>query len=155
MASPDRVLGKGLFLILALLTTGVLAQSGQISRVTNPGVQERMQAMNVNNAALMTLGDMMGGRAIFDRNRAQDARRRIITTTGRIPSLFRKAHTDPLTNAHPDIWSSWGDFKDRARAAQQAARRLDTNSLPRLRKTLPRLIQACLACHRTYRKDMR
>lgn len=155
MASPDRVWGKGFFIVLILLTTGVLAQSGQISRVTDLGVQKRMNAMNANNAALTALGDMMGGRAIFDRRRAQDARRQIITTTGRIPSLFRKAHTDPLSNAHPDIWSSWGDFKSRARAAQQAARGLDTYTLPRLRKTLPRLIQTCLACHRAYRKDMR
>lgn len=155
MTSPDRLRGAGLFLMLLLLTTGVLAQSGQINRVTDSGVRNRMMAMNANNAALMVLGDMMGGRAVFDRDRARDARRRLITTTGRIPALFRKAHTDPLSNARPDIWSNWGDFKGRAKSAQRAARGLETYSLPRLRKTLPRLVHACLSCHRTYREDMR
>ncbi len=152
MTSPDRMRGVPLFLMLLLLASGVFAQSGQISQVTNPGVQERMMAMNVNNAALAVLGDMMGGRATFDRARARNARRSLIATTGRIPALFRKAHSDPLSNARPNIWSNWGDFKGRARSAQQAARRLDTNSLPRLRKTLPNLVQACLSCHSTYRK---
>ncbi|MDU9003176.1 c-type cytochrome [Sedimentitalea todarodis] len=155
MGPPDRLRGAGLFLMLLLLTTGVLAQSGQISQVTDSGVRNRMAAMNANNAALTVLGDMMGGRAVFDRARARDARRRLIATTGRIPALFRKAHADPLSNARPDIWSNWGDFKGLAKSAQRAARGLDSNSLPRLRKTLPRLVHSCLACHRAYRKDMR
>lgn len=155
MTPADGVRGAGLFLILLLLTTGVFAQSGQISRVTDPGVRNRMSAMNTNNAALTVLGDMMGGRAVFDRDRARDARRTLIATTRRIPALFRKAHADTLSNARPDIWSNWGDFKGRAKSAQKAARGLDIYSLPRLRKTLPRLVHACLACHRAYRKDMR
>ena len=154
MTPPDRLRGAGLFLILFLLTTGVLAQSGQISRVMDSGVRNRMLAMNANNAALTVLGDMIGGRAIFDRDRARDARRRLIATTGRIPALFRKGHTDPLSNARPNIWSNWSDFKGRAKSAQRAARQLDTYSLARLRKTLPRLVHACLACHRAYRNTL-
>lgn len=154
MTPADGVRGAGLLLMLLLLATGAFAQSGQISRVTDPGVRNRMSAMNTNNAALTVLGDMMGGRAVFDRERARDARRTLIATTGRIPALFRKAHADTLSNARSDIWSNWGDFKGRARSAQKAARGLDTYSLPRLRKTLPRLIHACLTCHRAYRKDM-
>lgn len=155
MTSPDRLRGAGLFLMLLLLTTGVFAQSGQISRVADSGVRNRMMAMNSNKAALTVLGDMMGGRAVFDRDLARDARRRLISSTGRIPALFRKAHTDPLSNARPNIWPNWGDFKGRAKSAQRAARGVDPYSLPRLRKTLPRLVHACLACHRAYRKDMR
>ncbi len=154
MRRPDHVRGAGLVLVLLLLTGGVLAQSGQISRVTDPGVQKRMMAMNANNTALAILSDMMGGRAVFDRTRARDARRRLIYTTGRIPALFRKAHSDPLSNARPEIWSDWSGFRQQAKSARSAARKLDVSTLPRLRKTLPRMIHACLACHRAYRKDM-
>ncbi|MEY8830029.1 cytochrome c [Sedimentitalea sp. XS_ASV28] len=154
MIRPDHVRGAGFILVLLLLTGGVLAQSGQISRVTDTGVQKRMMAMNANNTALTVLSDMMGGRAVFDRARARDARRRLIYTTGRIPALFRKAHSDPLSNARPEIWSDWPGFRQQAKSARSAARKLDVSTLPRLRKTLPRVIHACLACHRAYRKDM-
>ncbi len=147
--------GAGLILVLLLLTGGVLAQSGQISRVTDPGVRDRMMAMNANSAALAVLSDMMGGRAVFDRARAREARRKLIATTGRIPALFRKAHSDPLSNASPQIWSNWSGFKEQAKSAQRAARGLNVSTLPRLRQTVPRMVHACLACHRSFRSDIR
>jgi cytochrome c556 len=155
MTSPNRIRRTELLLLLVLFANGLLAQSGQISRVTDRHVRDRMEAMNQNNAALTTLSDMMGARAIFDRTRAREARRTLIRTTGRIPSLFRKERSDPLSHARPEIWVNWDDFKSHARAAQRAARDLDTGSLPRLRKSLPPLIQTCLACHRAYRSDLR
>lgn len=142
-------------IITVILTTAALAQSGQISQVANRGVQKRMATMNGANAALTTLSDMMGGRAIFDKTHAKAARRTLISATGRIPSVFRRQHTDALSHARPEIWTQWRDFKDRARSAQRAARGLDAASLARLRQTLPRLVSACLSCHQTYRRPMR
>lgn len=155
MTGQGRIGRTGAVLLLGLLATGLLAQSGQISRVTDSHVRDRMEAMNRNNAALTVLSDMMGARAFFDRARAREARRTLISTTGRIPSLFRKERGDPLSHARPDIWVNWDDFKARAKAAQRAARAVDTGSLPRLRKSLPQLVQACLACHHSYRNDLR
>ncbi|SFU02733.1 cytochrome c [Sedimentitalea nanhaiensis] len=150
---PQR-LSFGAVLIALVVATAALAQTGQISQVENRGVQKRMALMNINNTALGTLTDMMGGRAFFDKARARAARRSLISATGDIPSVFRKQHTDPLSRARPEVWLHWRDFKDHAKAAQRAARRLDIDSLPDLRQTLPSLISACLQCHRSYRKPM-
>lgn len=141
-------------LIALALATAALSQSGQISRVVTPGVQKRMATMTAANAAMTTLTDMMGGRAIFDKHRAKGARRALMKATGDIPSVFRKSHSDPRSYAKPLVWSQWDDFKTHARTAQKAARALDTDSLPDLRRTLPRLLHACLSCHRIYRKPM-
>lgn len=136
------------------LATAALSQSGQISQVATPGVQKRMATMTGANTALSTLTDMMGGRAMFDKTRAKAARRTLMDATGDIPKVFRKPHSDPLSNAKPLVWSQWDDFKSHARSAQKAARALDIDSLPDLRQTLPRLLHACLSCHRIYRKPM-
>ncbi|MBJ6372489.1 cytochrome c [Sedimentitalea arenosa] len=156
MIPPRRPLPAvtALLLIALALATAALAQSGQISDVATPGVQTRMSTMNTANTALGTLGDMMGGRALFDRDRADAARRILIDSTRAIPSVFRKPHADPLSNARPEIWSNWRDFRSRAKAAQRAARRLDTDALTDLRLTLPKLLLACLNCHDTYRLPM-
>lgn len=142
-------------LIVLCLASVAFAQTGQINRVTNPGVQDRMNTMNSANAALTVLGDMMGGRALFDKDRAKAARHELKTATRRIPAVFRKPHTDPLSQAKPVIWQQWSDFKSRAKATQRAVRALDTDSLPDLRRTLPRVVQSCLNCHKTYRRALR
>ncbi|MBK0325700.1 cytochrome c [Rhodobacteraceae bacterium F11138] len=150
---PQR-LTFGAVLIALILATAALAQTGQISQVENRVVQKRMMAMNLANTALGTLTDMMGGRAFFDEARARGARRSLISATGDITPTFRKRRSDPLSHARPEIWRHWRDFKGRAKTAQQAARRLDTDSLSDLRRTLPSLISACLDCHRAYRSPM-
>ncbi|MFD3190755.1 c-type cytochrome [Sedimentitalea sp. HM32M-2] len=151
---PHR-LSLAAVIIAAILATAALGQSGQISQVANRGVQKRMATMNGANASLTTLSDMMGGRAIFDKTRARVARRSLISATGRIPSVFRRQHTDPLSRARPEIWTQWRDFKGHAKSAQRAARDLDTTSLADLRQTLPQLVSACLSCHQAYRHPMR
>ncbi len=151
---PGRM-ATGAVLAALVLAGAALAQTGQISRVEHPGVQARMDLMTGANTALTTLTDMMGGRALFDRDRARAARSRLLSATRAIPSAFRKPHADPLSNADPLVWAQWDDFTTRAKAARRAARALDANTLPRLRLSLPRMIQACLSCHRTYRKPLR
>ena len=139
-------------ILVGLMVANIaLAQGGQVSQVSNPGVQQRMATMNAANAALTSLSDMMGGRALFDKDRALAARKALIAETGRITAVFRQPHTDPLSRARPVIWSRWGDFRSRARATHRAARRLRTSSLATLRQTLPRQVAACLNCHRAYR----
>lgn len=156
MKQADRPHRLTVFVILTILTltTATLAQNGQTSRVTNAGVAERMATMNSANAALTVLSDMMGGKVIFSRKRADAAQEYLIKATEKIPSAFRKQHVDPLSNARPIIWSQWDDFKNRAKDARRKARALDTDSLPDLRKTLPRMILACLNCHQTYRQPV-
>lgn len=133
--------------MLLCLAVAALAHDG----VTDPGVRKRMDTMIAGKRAIDTLGDMMGGRRLFDAGRARAARRVLIDVTAAIPRVFRRPHTDLLSRARPAIWRNWRDFKARARIAEKAARRLDTRSLNRLRQSLPPLLSACLGCHQTYR----
>lgn len=130
-----------------LIATIALADHG----ARNEGVQKRMATMDAARGAVQTLGDMVGGRMMFDRARAETARKNLIRATKAIPARFRQPHSDPLSAARPLIWLQWKDFRSKAKNAQRAARALKANRLESLRKTLPRVIQACLECHRVYR----
>jgi len=147
-AAPRYAALWGLLIAMAMLTSGTLAQNG----VTDRGVQKRMNTMADARTAIGTLADMMGGRTRFDSTKARAARKNLIVATRSIPSVFKKPHSDPLSRARPDIWIRWDDFKARANAAERAARRLNTGRLGALRSTLPAMVNACLGCHRTYRR---
>jgi cytochrome c556 len=137
-----------LLVALAAPTSTTLAQNG----VTNLGVLKRMTTMASARTAVETLANMMAGRIRFDRKLARSARRGLITATRAIPSEFRQPHTDPLSRARMDIWIHWDDFKTRAATAKRMAKDLNVDRLGALRSTLPDMINACLSCHRTYRK---
>lgn len=140
---------------LLIVATTLAAQSGQFNRVTNRDVAVRIEAMNTNAAALRVLDDMMAGRTPHDPARARMARRVLIDSIGRIPILFRKTATDPLSHARKEIWSDWSGFTAQAKSAQRVARSIDPRSAARLRKTAPAMLSACLSCHHRFRDDAR
>ncbi len=137
-----------LLMASALLTSATLAQNG----VANRGVFERMSTMASARTAIEVLTNMMAGRIRFDRVQARAARRNLIRAMRSVPSVFKKPHSDPLSRARPDIWIRWDDFEVRTDTAKRAARRLKVARLGSLRTTLPDMINACLACHQTYRR---
>ena len=136
-------------ILAALLCAATVAPAQD--RVRNAGVQERMELMQQAKHAMDTLVGMMGNRILFDRQSARTARRILIRATSDIQGAFRRRHADPLSNARQSIWINWTDFKSRAELANDAARDLNARSLPGLRRTVPTLMQACLACHESYR----
>jgi len=138
----------GVLIATMVLTSATLAQNG----VANRGVLKRMETMAGARGAIEVLANMMAGRIRFDGQKAHAARKELIKATRSIASVFRKPHSDPLSRARPDIWEHWDDFKARAETANRAARRLNVTRLGALRSTLPDMISACLACHRSYRK---
>ncbi len=136
--------------LLLLIALPAMAQDQE--KVEHPGVLKRMATMNMAKAALAPLVDMMAGRILFDETQARSSRRALTRALRDIPRRFRKPHEDPLSNASDDIWAYWDTFSLRARSARQAARRLRTGNLNGLRQTLPEMVNACLACHDTFRK---
>jgi cytochrome c556 len=137
----------GLFAVSLLLGSALPAQD----RVENRGVQARMTTMQPARDAMNSLAAMMGNQIRFRKSHARTARRELIRATSDIPDVFRKRHMDPLSSAKDSIWLTWPDFKARATQANTAAKALNTRSLNGLRKTLPDLMKACLACHQAYR----
>lgn len=134
-------------LVAVLLATAVAANDDADRRVT-----QRAAAMFAAQAALERLGEMSGGRRMFDAGRARAARRNLIALSQDIPGLFRAERMDSRSRALPDIWLQWDRFSDRARQAERAARALDTGSLNRLRMGLPAVLNTCIDCHRDFRK---
>lgn len=142
---------------VSLLTAVIFLVAGiavATEEVENRAVARRMAVMVQADAAIDLLSGMMGGRILFDRTRASEARRALIKAMGEVDSRFRRQRTDRLSHARPSIWTQWPDFKARARAAEQAARAISVRSPERLGQTLPVVIQACLACHNTYRSPV-
>jgi cytochrome c556 len=148
-----RLVALGVALSVIVGTSLTLASTTARNGVINRGVQNRMAAMNSAKSAVEILSNMMAGRIRFDRKAARAARKTLIKTTKTIPSAFEKPHTDPLSQAKPEIWIRWNDFKARSLMAKQAARALNPSRLETLRSTLPRLIRTCLNCHQTFRSS--
>lgn len=135
-------------LVALILATAALANEN----VENRHVKRRIDAMSDARAAMETLGAMMSGTAAFDSARAWRARKVLVRFGDDIPRLFRRNRTDVLSRARPEIWPRWSTFKARAEAAEDAARALKVRNRDTLGRTLPALIDACLACHREFRK---
>jgi len=136
-------------LTLALTAPAVTAQE----QITNKDVKKRVAQMLSAQDAVTTLIDMMAGRMAFNANNARAARRVLTQTSGRISRLFKKPHQDPLSNARPEIWTYWSEFRTRADISEQAIKRLNVRSLNGLRRTLPNVLHNCLSCHEQFRVE--
>ncbi|OUS38643.1 cytochrome C [Rhodobacterales bacterium 56_14_T64] len=132
---------------LALGTPGFTGQD----QITDKGVKKRVALMFTAQGAVTTLTDMMAGRVAFQAGMARAAQRTLIRSSSKTVRHFRKPHFDPLSNARPEVWTHWTDFKARADASEQAAKQLNVYSLNGLRRTLPSMLQTCLSCHDRYR----
>ena len=135
-------------LAAALTAVGAFAAEEESDRF----VRKRVAAMFAAQAALDRLGDMSAGRRRFDAAIAREARRDLIALARAMPGLFRRQRVDAQSRALPRIWPQWRQFRDEARHAERAARDLNAGSLNRLRQGLPTVVNACLDCHRSFRK---
>ncbi|WP_164660690.1 cytochrome c [Tropicibacter sp. Alg240-R139] len=137
--------------IVALLGVGS-ATIGDTIVMQHPRVIERVNLMRSSKLALEVLGAMASGREMFNRKRANAARRALMRNTGKIASKFRRNPYDPASRARQHIWTQWADFKAQSKTARAASKGLSTRNVVTLRQTLPPMINACLSCHQTFRK---
>lgn len=119
---------------------------------TNAGVLRRVNTMKAANAALTTLGNMSNGRISFDEDQARTARRHLVIVVRTIPRRFRRNRRAPTSHAKPEIWTQWELFLNKAGTAKRAAVAIRVNSLPALQASLPRMLMACVDCHRLFRE---
>ena len=122
-------------------------------KITNKGVKKRIALMLSAQDAVTTLTDMMAGRMVFHAGQARSARRVLIQTSSSTSRRFKKPHQDPLSNARPEIWTYWEDFRTHAEISEQAAKQLNTSSLSGLHRTLPNVLHSCLSCHERFRVE--
>lgn len=126
--------------------------SAQEPLVRDLGVLQRQSLMKTAKTALGTLHDMSAMRTRFDKLSARSAKTQLVATLKQIPNEFTKPYMDAHTRARPEIWQNWDAFSRDAASAHRAAKRIRTNNLGALRRSLPPMMSACLSCHSTYRK---
>lgn len=141
-----------LWLLVSAWMTQAIANGTELRRhIANPHARARIELMNEQKAAIALLRDMAAGRIMFDPKRARTARRSLVSTTGKIPKVFRRPGQDPNAHARTVVWQNWDGFATEAKRAKQAARQLRTGDLGALRRSLPPLMQTCISCHRDFR----
>ena len=65
----------------------------------------------------------------------------------------KSSHTDPVSEAKPEIWTNWADFISKANGLGTAAAAVDTASLEGIKAGMGGIGGACKACHETYRAE--
>lgn len=119
--------------------------------VQNPVVKTRMDTMGVIRVNTGILGDMAGGKAAFDADKAAEAAAALAAAANTIPEVFEANETDPVSEAKPEIWANFDDFSTKADALYKAAQAVDTSSLDTLKAGMGGVGGACKECHTTYR----
>lgn len=142
-----RHIAFGAILIAA---TSALAHQG----VQNPAVMARMQAMSVIAENMKTLGTMARGATAFDAEAARAAAAAIADQAAAIPGLFEANESDPESEARPEIWTSFEDFRARASELENIAAGLSGSiAAPEdLGPAVGSLGASCRSCHSTYRE---
>jgi cytochrome c556 len=142
-----KALTKSLTVGLILIGGVAVAKVG----VSDPQVKMRMETMGSIAANLKTLGDMAGGKVAFDEGKAAQAAATVSANALSIPVVFEPQATDPVSEAKPEIWTSWDDFTSKAEALQSAAAAIDTSSVEGIQAGMGAVGGACKACHSNYR----
>ncbi|SDE34775.1 cytochrome c [Ruegeria marina] len=136
-------------LLAAWVLSGVRADEPV---VRDEAVLARQATMRSAKAALGVLFEMSALRRHFDRDTAREARAVLLAALAEIPARFEKPYMDRHSRSRPGIWENRAEFLRRAIAARQAARGVRTVNLPALRRSLPGMMAACLACHDRFRE---
>ncbi|MYF88372.1 MAG: cytochrome c, partial [Boseongicola sp. SB0676_bin_33] len=106
-----------------IAATAALAHQG----VQNPAVKARMAAMSAISENMKTLGMMARGATEFDAEAARDAAAAIADHASAVPGLFEANETDPMSEARPEIWTSFEDFSAKASELESVAAGLSTS----------------------------
>jgi cytochrome c556 len=136
-------------LIAAVLLT---AGAAFAQDATDPQAQAREALMKTVGGSTKVLGDMAGGKAPFDAAAAAEAKAKLVEAAGLIPATFEtQGGADPVSEAKPEIWTSWDDFLVKAAALKTAAEAVDVASVDTIKAGMGGVGGSCKGCHETYR----
>ncbi|MDO9527201.1 MAG: cytochrome c [Gemmobacter sp.] len=119
--------------------------------VTNPVVKARMDTMGAVRGNVAILGDMASGKTVYDQAAATAAQAALAAAAAEVTAKFQPQETDPVSEAKPEIWTSWDDFATKADALAKAAVALDASSLDGVKTGMGAVGGTCKACHSVYR----
>ncbi|WP_299147286.1 cytochrome c [uncultured Tateyamaria sp.] len=141
----------GVFAVCVVAATSgiALAHSG----VKNAAVMQRMIGMSDISENMKIIGDMAKRQTPFDGEAARAAAVAIAGYAAQTPELFAAFEMDPKSEAKPDIWDNFDDFRAKSMHMQNVAMDLST-SMRQPEDLVPALAalgETCRACHKAYR----
>ena len=103
---------------------------------------------------MKVIGNMAKGTTQFDAARAQEALKAIASEASKTPALFEAKEDDPKSEARPEIWSNFDDFKAKAEELETLANQLAASIEEHddLQSALRLMGKNCKSCHGTYRE---
>lgn len=138
-----------LFTVAAVLAAGVAYAQEE---PTDPNAIAREELMKIQGQNTGILGNMASGKAPYDAAAAEAAKAALIETSAKIEETFMtQGAADPVSEAKPEIWTSWEDFLVKASALNTAATALDVSSVETIGAGMGAIGGACKDCHTTYR----
>ena len=122
------------------------------SEPTDPAAVARATAMKAIGGAMGGLGAIAKGEVPYDAAAAEAAKAALVTAAKAVPQAFEASGgVDPVSEAKPEIWTSWEDFVKKADALTAAAEAADVSSAEAIGASMAALGAACKDCHSTYR----
>lgn len=138
-----------LFVCLALPLTVVWAQSD------NAFIQYRQKLMGSLGASMGAIGDILKNKLPYHNHIATHAKdiQRISLLIG---EAFKKEISSGKTDAKPEIWKDWNNFKSAARALEQESAKLaeiaQSGNTAAIFAQVKKVGGACGGCHKPFRK---
>jgi cytochrome c556 len=119
---------------------------------TDPNAKLRAALMTQVGGAMKVLGGMAKGEVAYDAAAAEAAKAKLVEASAGIAVAFAKqGEADPVSEAKPEIWTSWEDFLKKAGALNAVATAADVASAEAVTASVGTLGGACKDCHTTYR----
>ncbi len=138
-----------IFAVAAVLAAGIAYAQEE---PTDPNAVARSELMKMVGKNTGILGDMAGGKSVYDAAAAEAAKAALIDASAKIEATFMtQGATDPASEAKPEIWTSWDDFLKKASALNTAATAMDVSSVETIGAGMGGIGGACKDCHTTYR----
>ncbi|MEZ5798177.1 MAG: cytochrome c [Paracoccaceae bacterium] len=139
----------GIALVAAMFAAGAAHAEGER---TDPNSQMRGEVMKGIGGAMKVLGDMAKGDTAYDAAAAEAAKATLVEKADAVQTAFATmGEADPVSEAKPEIWTSWDDFVKKDEALKAAAAAADVSSAEAIGASLAALGGACKDCHTTYR----
>jgi cytochrome c556 len=115
----------------------------------------RQKVMSANGANMGAIGDILKFKLPYEKDIAGHARAMSITAK-MIPTAFEKPVSAGKTDAKPEIWKEWDDFKKDAEkfvgASDKLAKVAEGGDTKAIMAQVKEVGNACQHCHEEFRK---
>jgi cytochrome c556 len=153
MANRQKTLWKFLLLVFCLVLplTVVWAQSDDAF------INYRHKLMKSLGASMGAIGDILKNKLPYHNHIATHAKD-IQQISTLIEEAFKKEITSGKTDAKPEIWKDWNNFRSATRALEQESAKLaeiaQSGNTAAIFAQLKKVGAACGGCHKPFRKPM-